>query len=171
MQYLHRKGLYAYKLRNFAQINIRDMNWSRLFLLFFVLNPLYSIADTYPEVVFDNSLSKGSYARSKVSYSGDSWVENVKMQLLVSDTLFYTPGNALSLKYNSSATGNWEANIQYSRQKYNYQYNNADYLNLRIYVKTKNTSLADLRLINHLFFILFIYIPPISICTRFCSFI
>ncbi|MFZ4862964.1 glucoamylase family protein [Sphingobacterium sp. Mn56C] len=120
------------------------MNWSRLFLLFFVLNPLYSIADTYPEVVFDNSLSKGSYARSKVSYSGDSWVENVKMQLLVSDTLFYTPGNALSLKYNSSATGNWEANIQYSRQKYNYQYNNADYLNLRIYVKTKNTSLADL---------------------------
>lgn len=47
-------------------------------------------ADTYPEVVFDNSLVGGSYAKSLVRYSGSSWVENVRNHLLVSDTLFYS---------------------------------------------------------------------------------
>ena len=74
-------------------------------------------AESYPEVIFDNSLVKGSYARSKVNYTGHSWVENVQGNLLVSDSLFFTPGNALSLKYQSADQGDWDVLIRYSRQK------------------------------------------------------
>lgn len=101
-------------------------------------------ADTYPEVVFDNSLVKGSYAKSRVQYAGASWVENVNGHLLVSDTLFFTPGNALSLRYLSESEGHWDINLRYSRQKYHYRFSDKDFLSIRLYVKTENTSIADL---------------------------
>ncbi|HMR20264.1 MAG TPA: hypothetical protein PKA53_13255, partial [Sphingobacterium sp.] len=113
-----------------------------IFLLFFV--PAFVWADTYPEVVFDNSLVSGSYARSRVAYSGHSWVENVNKHLLVSDTLFFTPGNALSLKYISSAQGEWSAAIRYSRQKFLYRVLNSDLLTFRLYVKSGKTAIGDL---------------------------
>ncbi|MGJ1433624.1 glucoamylase family protein [Sphingobacterium spiritivorum] len=101
-------------------------------------------ADTYPEVVFDNSLVGGSYAKSLVHYSGGSWVENVRKHLLVSDTLFFTPGNALSLKYHASVTGNWEADILYSRQKFFYQVAKKDVLVFKMYVQTADTKVEEL---------------------------
>ncbi|WP_245893609.1 glucoamylase family protein [Sphingobacterium gobiense] len=97
-------------------------------------------ADTYPEVVFDNSLVKGVYAKSKVSYQGRSWVENLNHHLLVSDTLFFTPGNALSLQYKSALEGEWQVDLQYSRQKLNYQIERSDHLVLKLFIKSENTT-------------------------------
>jgi len=97
-----------------------------LLVLFYL--PHLSMADSYPEVIFDNSLVNGSYAKSAVQYSGDSWVENVNRRLLVSDTLFFTPGNALSLKYISAPNGSWRARINYNRQKNYYRFNSSDQL-------------------------------------------
>lgn len=101
-------------------------------------------ADTYPEVIFDNSLVKGIYAKSKVEYQGQSWVENLNKHLLVSDTLFFTPGNALSLRYKSSPSGDWQVDLQYSRQKLNYQVNQSDFLVFQVFLKTEHTRKQDL---------------------------
>lgn len=49
-------------------------------------------AQTYPEVVFENSLLSGNYAKSLVEYSGDSWVQNVKKNLPTTDSLFLLQG-------------------------------------------------------------------------------
>lgn len=106
--------------------------------------PHHSAADTYPEVIFDNSLVVGSYAKSSVTYSGGSWVENVNNKLLVSDTLFFTPGNALSLKYLSAKEGSWAATVNYSRQKNHYRFNTNDQLSFFIYINTKDTKIEDL---------------------------
>lgn len=101
-------------------------------------------ADTYPEVIFDNSLVQGVYAKSTVNYTGQSWVENLNNHLLVSDTLFFTPGNALSLQYQSSREGTWEVGLQYSRQKLNYKVDRDDYLVMKVFVKTDYTKKKDL---------------------------
>lgn len=106
--------------------------------------PFLSVADTYPEVVFDNSLGKGSYAKSTVSYTEGSWVENVNNRLLISDTIFFTPGNALSLKYISANPGTWEAKINYRRQKNHYRFSSNDQLSFFLYVNSKGTTLQDL---------------------------
>lgn len=101
-------------------------------------------AETYPEVVFDNSLVKGAYARSVVDYSGASWVENVNKQLLVSDTLFFTPGNALSLRYLSQTNGDWRVLIRYSRQKFHYRLGADDFLSFKLYVGSDQTKAEHL---------------------------
>ncbi|TJZ62858.1 hypothetical protein FAZ15_00680 [Sphingobacterium olei] len=116
----------------------------KLLFSFIVFVPTLLVADTYPEVIFDNSLVKGVYAKSTVNYGGKSWVENVNHHLLVSDTLFFTPGNALSLKYISAEEGNWNAEIRYSRQKYHYKFDKDDFLSIRIFVKSADTELDDL---------------------------
>lgn len=123
----------------------------KLRLLFFALLSLFVLhntstlkADTYPEVIFDNSLVSGVYARSNVDYSGNSWVENLNKHLLVSDTLFFTPGNALSLQYKSGNHGQWQVDLHYSRQKINYQVDLSDFLLLKVYVKTEHTEKKDL---------------------------
>lgn len=120
------------------------MHLFRVFTLVITLLPTLLFADTYPEVVFDNSIVYGAYAKSKVRYKGNSWVENVNKHLLVSDTLFFTPGNALSLKYLSSAQGHWETTINYSRQKFNYTLDEGDFLSIRLYIHSTHTQLNDL---------------------------
>lgn len=121
----------------------------RFYLFGLVLTSIVGImkngyADTYPEVVFDNSLVKGVYAKSKVDYQGNAWVENLNHHLLVSDTLFFTPGNALSLRYKSASDGDWTADVQYSRQKLNYQVERSDFLVLKLLVNSENTKETDL---------------------------
>lgn len=120
------------------------MNNKHLLLLSIILFPIFLFADTYPEVVFDNSILKGYYAKSKVNYTGDSWVENVNKHLLVSDTLFFTPGNSLSLRYLSAENGSWETSINYSRQKFNYTVDQSDMLNLRIFIESQTSSKEQL---------------------------
>ncbi|MFD2555623.1 glucoamylase family protein [Sphingobacterium tabacisoli] len=120
------------------------MKYLGFLVVFFSFCCAHGYADTYPEVVFDNSLVKGSYAKSRVQYAGASWVENVNGHLLVSDTLFFTPGNALSLRYLSNNQGHWDVSLRYSRQKYLYRFSDKDFLSIRMYVKTENTELSDL---------------------------
>lgn len=117
----------------------------RLFtIIFFCFLAFNGKAESYPEVVFDNSLVKGTYARSIVNYSGDSWVENIQKNLLVSDTLFFTPGNALSLKYISAEMGDWDVLIKYSRQKFHYRVSFDDILSLKIFVGSAGTKPENL---------------------------
>lgn len=116
----------------------------RTTILFYFLSVFVAKANSYPEVIFDNSLVSGVYAKSLISYTGQSWVENVNKHLLVSDTLFFTPGNALSLRYKSAATGTWEADLQYSRQKMNYRVHESDVLVLKLYIKSSHTNKNDL---------------------------
>ncbi|MFC3196913.1 glucoamylase family protein [Parapedobacter deserti] len=89
---------------------IRVITLPILFLIIFI-RP--AIADTYPEVLFENSLLGGTYYHSEVHYEGTSWVENVGGKLPVSDSIFFTPGNALSLKYTSRSDGQWRVRLAY----------------------------------------------------------
>jgi len=120
------------------------MKFMKQLILAFLFLPLWVVGDTYPEVVFDNSLVSGSYAKSYVRYSGNSWVENVNKHLLVSDTLFFTPGNALSLKYISAREGNWTVDVRYSRQKFLYRVLDSDFLTFRLLMKSPGTTQKDL---------------------------
>lgn len=74
-------------------------------------------AHTYPNVLFENSVMPGSYGHSLVSYSGFSWVENVKGHIPLSDSVFFTPRNSISLKYTSSTMGKWEVQLNYPRNR------------------------------------------------------
>lgn len=98
--------------------------------------------DTYPEVLFDNSIMGGSYAYSDVCYEGNSWVENVRGHLPVSDSLFFTPGNALSMKYTSAHQGTWDVTINYPDYNYSYQISNNDVLTFKLYVATETDKAA-----------------------------
>lgn len=115
-----------------------------LLILSLCLFAFSSKGESYPEVIFDNSLVKGSYARSNVAYSGESWVENVQGNLLVSDTLFFTPGNALSLRYQSAHQGDWDVLIRYSRQKFHYRVASDDVLSVKLFVASPHTAADDL---------------------------
>lgn len=120
----------------------------RLCYLFFVCIGIVwagtAKADAYPEVVFDNSLIPDVYARSEVQFSGGSWIENVNIHLPVSDTLYFTPGNALSLKYESASGGDWEAIVRYNRQQYGYKVKSSEVLVLKLFVQSEHTQLNQL---------------------------
>ncbi len=106
-------------------------------------------ADTYPGVLFDNSIMRGSYAHSHVNYQGSSWVENVQCHLPVSDTLFFTPGNALSLKYTSGEhAGFWQTDLFFPRVAGNYQTNDQEVLSLKLFVLTPETGEVNLPAIS-----------------------
>src|SRR5690606_29216380 len=77
-------------------------------------------------------------------YQGHSWVENLNHHLLVSDTLFFTPGNALSLQYKSATDGDWQVDLQYSRQKLHYQVERSDHLVLKLFIKSADTKAGNL---------------------------
>ncbi len=89
-----------------------------IFILFIVLLfPVLIQAQTYPEVWFENSNLPVRYSNSKVSYQGNSWIKNLRHQLPVSDSIFFTPKNSLELYYTSGNNGSWVADISYSRNK------------------------------------------------------
>jgi len=70
----------------------------------------------YPEVLFDNSVLPGNYHNSRVSYEGNSWIRNFNKSLPVSDSIYFTPNNALSLNYISGKEGRWSADVFYSEK-------------------------------------------------------
>lgn len=116
-----------------------------LFLLVtYILWGSWTKANTYPEVVFDNSLIPNAYAKSHVLFTGGSWIENVNTHLPVSDTLYFTPGNALSLKYENAPSGNWEALIRYGRQKHHYQVKSSEILVFKLFVHSEHTQINEL---------------------------
>ena len=114
-----------------------------LLFLFFLEGILSATADTYPEVLFENSILDGNYAYSRIDYSAGSWVENVGGRLPVSDTLFFTPGNALSLKYKSVANGMWRVQINYPPSLRYYQSTTDHILTFKLFVAS-DTDIASL---------------------------
>lgn len=113
-------------------------------LLFFCLCPFSLLAESYPEVIFDNSILSGNYAKSAVRYTGKSWVENVHGKLPVSDSLFFTPGNSLSLKYRSAAGAQWTADIYNNKQVFTYKLASKSVLTLRLYVHSGASKATQL---------------------------
>jgi len=93
-----------------------------------------SRADTYPGVLFENSIVSGNYMNSRVYHDDRSWVENVTGRLPVSDSIFFTPGNSLSLKYTSAENGSWETQVTFSETATRYAPDKADVLTFKLYV-------------------------------------
>lgn len=112
-------------------------------LLFLVIvQSMSAVADTYPEVLFENSLLAGNYAHSRVEYQTGSWVENISGHLPVSDSVFFTPGNALSLKYTSGANSTWTVQILYPEGSDRYRPRGGDVLTFKMFVASPTEASA-----------------------------
>src|SRR5579864_9737703 len=66
----------------------------------------------YRHVLFDNSLTPDSYFYSSGMANGSSFLELKGRRLPVETKTFLTPPNALRLRWQSQATGGWEAEIR-----------------------------------------------------------
>src|SRR3982074_375725 len=66
----------------------------------------------YQHILFDNSLESDAYYYSAGKVSSPSSLELDHGKLPVSKTIFYTPPNALRLKWRSAPDGGWEASIR-----------------------------------------------------------
>src|SRR5690606_10047919 len=108
-------------------------------------------ADTYPGVVFENSILKGNYMYSDVYHDEHSWVENAAGKLPVSDSIFFTPGNSLSLRYLSAENGNWHTEIVFPEAADSYFADAADVLTFKLYVvsNTEGSALPKLSVSQH----------------------
>ena len=106
------------------------------YFIFVLILPLFAKSESYPEVLFDNSVINGSYAKSIAHYTGESWIQNVSYSLPVSDSLFFTPGNSLSLRYVSSVNGKWEASILNDKQKFAYLITKEDQLTFKLFIQS-----------------------------------
>ena len=91
------------------------------FLFIFYITFFFSssaFAQSYSEVWFENSPLPIRYGNSEVRYEGKSWIKNISNQLPVSDSIFFTPNNALELQYSSAKDGRWETDIFYPQSEY-----------------------------------------------------
>lgn len=121
-----------------------------LFFLVSCISAAAAHAETYPGVIFENSITKGNYMHSAAGHDGQSWVENVAGKLPVSDSVFFTPGNALSLKYASAQEGNWYTQLTFPEAASRYLPDAADVLTFKLYVasNTSGSALPRLSLIQ-----------------------
>ena len=69
-------------------------------------------ADYYRHTLFDNSLENDAYFYSEGQASAPSTLELERGKLPVSRDIFFTPPNALRVKWKSIADGGWEAGIR-----------------------------------------------------------
>lgn len=85
-----------------------------LCLLWLLILSGSTCADTeyYRHILFDNSLESDAYYYSAGKASSPSTLELDHGKLPVSKTVFYTPPNALRLKWRSAPDGGWEASIR-----------------------------------------------------------
>ena len=74
----------------------------------------FAQADTeyYRHVFFDNSLEADAYYYSEAKASAPSMIESERGKLPVSRDVFFTPPNALRLKWLSVERGGWEAAVR-----------------------------------------------------------
>src|SRR6185437_5325038 len=87
------------------------------FVCLFIWLPLlccFSNADTeyYRHVIFDNSLESDAYYYSEARASLPSSLELFHGKLPVSHDVFFTPPNAIRLKWRSARDGGWEASVR-----------------------------------------------------------
>lgn len=94
-------------------------------------------------IFFDNSLMKGSFFYSSASFEQPSYVSNISGRLPVNDSLSFTPGNSLQLKYISAPAGNWTAKLIYRKTRGLDFFRNASHLQMFIYV-TDDTNPDEL---------------------------
>ncbi len=97
-------------------------------------------ADTYPGVLFENSVLQGNYLYSHVYHDDRSWVENVAGRLPVSDSIFFTPGNSLSLRYVSAEYGSWHTKVTFPDTASSYFPDPADVLTFKMFVASNTES-------------------------------
>jgi hypothetical protein len=85
-----------------------------LYLLWLLILSSSAAGDTeyYRHILFDNSLDSDAYYYSTGKASSPSTLELDHGKLPVSKTVFYTPPNALRLKWRSVPNGGWEASIR-----------------------------------------------------------
>ena len=67
----------------------------------------------YDRIFFENSPMAQSYFYTEAKYKSPSWIKNVSGKLPVSDSIFFTPANALHLQYVSNQKGAWQARLLY----------------------------------------------------------
>lgn len=108
-----------------------------LFLIaLFALNTVIAQEKTYDKVFFTNSPMTGNYFYSSTSYGNPSWVKNLQDKLPVSEQQFFTPPNALELKYVSGSTGHWKTEIWYRSLRGVDRFTPAKQLVFRLYVQS-----------------------------------
>ena len=112
--------------------------------LFILINSQISFAN---QIIFDNSITNGSYYNSSGSFISPSKVELTGDKLPVSETIYYRPPNALKLKWISKTGGNWEAVIEAGRW-HNKDNNKGDTFSFWCYSKTEISAhlLPNIRL-------------------------
>src|SRR5687767_7041074 len=89
------------------------MHLLKLFSCIIVCLNLHAQEPLHEKVLFDNSLMTKNYYDSEAKYTAPSWIRNENQKIPVTNTVFFTPGNALELNYTSADKGQWEANIFY----------------------------------------------------------
>ncbi|SFH01676.1 glucoamylase family protein [Pontibacter chinhatensis] len=97
----------------------------------------------YTRVFFDNSLMDKDHFYTSASYTSPSWVKNSSGKLPVSEEVYFTPGNALELKYNSAKGGQWQAQVLYHPIRGMDFFRPQEKLVFRLYIKS-NTAATEL---------------------------
>lgn len=97
----------------------------------------------YDRVFFDNSAMSKSFFYSEAVYTSPSWIKNVSGKLLVSDSIYFTPGNALQLQYVSRPNGKWQASLLYKSIRGQDHFSSATNLVFRLFVSSA-TSVDEL---------------------------
>ncbi|MCH4821780.1 hypothetical protein ML462_01230 [Gramella lutea] len=87
-------------------------------------------------------MEKSCY-HSEVNYSSPSFVLNIEKKLPVNNSEAFTPGNSLSLIYDSAEGGNWKVNLKFPKWRGKDHFKEADELSFWIYINSE-TQLADL---------------------------
>lgn len=95
----------------------------------------------YDYIFFENSLMKGNYFYSEAHYTSPSWIKHARHRLPVSESVSYTPGNALELTYLSAPGGDWYSEIQYCPVRGNDFFRRPSHLSLQI--RLEETTPAD----------------------------
>src|SRR6266404_3610846 len=80
--------------------------------LFASLNVAHADTEYYRHTLFDNSLTQDAYFYSSGKASAPSSLELVNGKLPVETQTFYTPPNALRLKWQSAQGGGWDAEVR-----------------------------------------------------------
>jgi exo beta-1,2-glucooligosaccharide sophorohydrolase (non-reducing end) len=92
----------------------------------------------YDYEFFRNSAMQGDYFFSHVKSTGGSTVLNSNGKLLVSETEFHTPGNALKIEYRNAPGGSWQAAIYHVDKRGMDHFKKT--INLSFWIKCSNTD-------------------------------
>lgn len=96
------------------KVAMRSLAHTACHLICVIVLCLFCSADTqyYRHILFDNSLESDAYYYSQGRASSPSSLEVLDGKLPVSHDLFFTPPNALRLRWRSVPDGGWEASVR-----------------------------------------------------------